>query len=247
MEETQAHSCRDDHQLASNIAQYGLSVILIEASDYLPSFAYSIGLWQNYTHPEVICFGLSLETLHATLNAVAGLVKSGGAMEVNQRYSDFFEQADALFLTVDERNIRDYFGTAMDYYGAKDFPALQLVWPDQNGKFPWEAECDQRLTHLQPLLDRNAEFKFREEKNLATFTTRQWLEHKKPITHVIHDADGNWLFLTGDQIASDMRMVTLEQLVVSDKTLNDVFDLEYGEEATRLRTGGEWTRYKAAE
>ncbi len=30
------------------IQQFGLQVILIPASEYLPSFAYSIGLWQTY-------------------------------------------------------------------------------------------------------------------------------------------------------------------------------------------------------
>ncbi len=131
MEETQAHSCRDDHQPASNIAQLGFVTALAVA--------------------ELRCFGLSLETLHATLNAVAGLVKSGGAMEVNQRYSDFFEQADALFLTVDERNIRDYFGTAMDYYGAKDFPPFNwLARP--KWKIRWEGFVINGLPTLQPLL-----------------------------------------------------------------------------------------------
>ena len=71
------HNCRDESRTKSDIEKYGLSVIIIEASDYLPSFAYSIGLWAKYNHPEIICFGLSTQTLHSIINDVADLVKSG--------------------------------------------------------------------------------------------------------------------------------------------------------------------------
>ncbi len=94
------------------------------------------------------------------------------------------------------------------------------------------------------MLDRNADFKFREAKNLATFTTRQWIEQRKPILRVIHDSDGDWQFLTRDQMPDDIKIVGLEQLVLRDKTLNEVFDLEYGEEAERDFVGGKWTRNK---
>ena len=79
---------------------------------------------------------------------------------------------------------------------------------------------------------------------MTTFTTRQWLELKKPITHVVHDEDGDWQFLTGDQLLEDAIIVALEQLILRDKTLNEVFDLEYGEEAKRDLIGGKWTRTK---
>jgi hypothetical protein len=85
-------------------------------------------------------------------------------------------------------------------------------------------------------------FKFREAKNLATFTTRQWIEKQKPILHVIHDTEGDWQFLTGDQLQSDIRIVALEQLVFQDITLNETFNLEYGEEAQRNYIGAEWIR-----
>ena len=52
------HNCIDTDELISdikiNIEKHGLQVILIEATDYMPSFAYSIGLWEKYNHPEII-------------------------------------------------------------------------------------------------------------------------------------------------------------------------------------------------
>jgi hypothetical protein len=97
------------------------------------------------------------------------------------------------------------------------------------------------------LLDRNASFKFRESKNLAVFTTRQWLDFQQPIVEVVHDHNGDWQFLTGDQGFEDMKMITLHQIVQRDPTLNEVFNLDYGEAANRTAIGGKWLRSKIEE
>jgi len=238
------HNCRDDQKTKSDIEKYGLTVIMVEATDYLPSFAYSTGLWEKYKHPEIISFGLAVKTLHTVINDVADLVRGGQIIKTGKNYPDIFSNGRAEFLNVDKRNLTDYFGYAIDFNNSREFPALQLVWTDQNNKFPWENDFEEEFIYKQPLLDRNAEFKFREPKNLATFTTRQWIELKKPITHVVHDEEGDWQFLTGDQLQEDIKIVLLERLVLADKTLNEIFDLEYGEEATRDYIGDKWTRRK---
>jgi hypothetical protein len=240
------HSCRDDHKTRLDIEKYGLTVIMIEATDYLPSFAYSIGLWEKYKHPEIISFGLTLKTLHAIINDVAELVKGGQKIEIKRNYPDIFNNGRAEFINVDQRNLSDYFGYAIDFYSSGEFPALQLIWTDRNNKFPWERNFEEEFIYKQPLLDRNADFKFREPWNLATFTTRQWLDLNRPIVHVVHEKDGDWQFLTGDQLLEDAVIVALEQLVLRDKTLNEVFNLDYGEEASRDFIGGKWTRAKVS-
>jgi hypothetical protein len=124
---------------------------------------------------------------------------------------------------------------------------LQLVWTDRNDNFPWDNGFEEEFIYKQPLLDRNADFKFREPKDVAAFTTRQWLELRKPILRVVHENDRDWQFLTGDQMPEDIKIVALEQLVLQDKTLNDVFDLDYGEAADRESIGGKWIRSKIEE
>ncbi|MCP2025051.1 hypothetical protein L1276_000191 [Flavobacterium sp. HSC-32F16] len=244
------HNCIDTDKLIRdikiNIEKYGLQVILIEATDYLPSFAYSIGLWEKYNHPEIICFGFSTSLLHTLINNAAEIIKNNETIVEAKNYSDIFENSRAEFLKVHPNNISDYFGTAINFYKRADFPALQLVWTDRNNKFPWEENFEEEFLYRQPLLDRNSEFKFREPKNLTTFTTRQWLSEGKPIIRVIHDEDGDWQFLTDDEITTEnVIIVALEQLIIKDKTLNELFDLEYGEEAEREYVGDEWVRNKS--
>jgi len=249
MKESKGHKCIDQDELLTqtktNIGKFGLQVIMVESTDYLPSFAYSIGVYETYKHPEIICFGLSNNLGHAIINDVAELIKNGEIIKTNKNYDNIFDNSRAEFLLVDKKNISDYFGAAINYYNNEDFPAFQLVWTDKNNKFPWEKDFEEKFIYQQPLLDRNVSFKFREPKSLATFTTRQWLELGKPILRVVHDKDGDWQFLTGDQTLEDARIVALEQLVIKDKTLNEVFDLDYGEAAEREIIGGRWTRAKA--
>jgi hypothetical protein len=242
------HKCVDKDELLDktklNIEKFGLQVIMVNSTGYSPSFAYSIGLWETYKHPEIICFGLPNDLGHAIINDVAEIIKQGLTLKINENYADIFKDSRAEFLKVDERNIENYFGVALEHYKDEKFNALQLVWTDRNDKFPWEQNFEEEFIYKQPLLDRNSDFKFREPKNLTTFTTRQWLELRKPILRVVHDHEGDWQFLTGDQMPDDIKIVALEQLVLRDKTLNDVFDLDYGEAADRDSIGGQWTRSK---
>ena len=242
MTSPQDHKCIDDEKLIDDIKKYGWTVMLIEATDYLPSFAYTVGLWKNYNHPELICFGLTTKSLHSSLNVGGELVKDGHKLQVGRDYDDFFENGIAQFIQVDPRSLQDYFGYALWFNEKSDFPALQLVWTDRNNRYPWDADFEEEFLYRQPLLDRNADFKFREEKNLAVFTTRQWIEEKKPILRVVHDEDGDWQFLTSDQMPEDIKIVALEQMTLQDPTLNDIFNLDYGEAAERNSIGDKWIR-----
>jgi len=248
MDTHKEHNCSDKDELLvqtkKNIAKYGLQVIMVSGSDYTPSFVYSIGLFETYKQPEIICFGLPEKLGHEIINDVTDLMKSGEQIKTGTNYDNIFKESKAEFLPVDDRNIDDYFGAALNYYDTIKFPAIQLVWTDRNDRFPWEDNFEEKFLYDQPLLDRNAEFKFREAKNLGIFTTRQWLELDKPILRVVHDIDGDWQFLTGDQMPDDIRLVTLEQVVLKDTTLNKVFDLDYGCSLEREFVGGEWTKTK---
>ncbi|HZY80609.1 MAG TPA: DUF4262 domain-containing protein [Cyclobacteriaceae bacterium] len=238
------HNCRDHQKTIADIEMHGLTVIIIEATDYLPSFAYSIGLWKKFGHPELISFGLTIKTLHEIINLAADVVKSGQKLQAGKTYTDFFETGTSEFVEVDRRNLRDYFGYAIDFYRSADFPALQLVWTDRGNRFPWDKDFEEEFSYRQPLLDRNADFKFREPKNLVAFTTRQWLDLRQPILRVVHEYNGDWQFLTGDQGPEDIKIVALQQLVLRDDTLNEIFDLGYGEEASRESLGARWARGK---
>ena len=46
-----------------------------------------------------------------------------------------------------------YVQQAINHYGGRsDFPLLQVVWPDKQGRFPWDTEAEHGLAVAQPAL-----------------------------------------------------------------------------------------------
>ena len=70
------------------------------------------------------------------------------------------------------------------------------------------------------------------------------MEDNQPILRVVHEEDGDWQFLTKEIDYENGKLVALEQMILRDETLNELFDLEYGEEAERDFIGDKWKRNK---
>ena len=144
------------------------------------------------------------------------------------------------FLTVDKSWYKAYFGYGYWFNGTWDFPALQIVWPDKQALFPWEDDFNPNWKWGQPLLDRSLNFKFREERNVAVYTTRQVLEGL-PILRVVHEAEGDWQFLCDTTYdVADLKVVALEEIVKRDPSVNELFQLNYGWHALREAVSEKW-------
>jgi hypothetical protein len=240
--------CKHDHHtgearknVEANIEKFGCHIVLVESGNYLPGFAYSIGLYEKFNHPEIICFGLKADLMASMANHACTLIELGEKLVSGKLYEDFLEAHHVQFLPVDKTFYSDYFGYAGWYYDDNfDFPALQVVYPDLQGVFPWEGNFNEDWKLRQPLLDRNTDFKFYEERNVCVFTTSQALEGDS-ILYVYHNEDGAWQFHTSDAPdLNDAKLVCLEELVKQDPTLNDLYSLQYGWEAWRDSPDDDW-------
>lgn len=243
-EEHAAHNAEAEQRILKDVKEYGFHVGLFEGNGYSPSFAYTIGLFKTFGYPELICFGLNLELLHSVLWSGKRLLDKQPVPDQNIGYPNFLEGFDVRLLTVDEARYPDYFGYAGWFYKGWEFPALQIVWPDKQALFPWQDDFNPNWKFVQPLLDRNQDFKFREERDLGVFTTRQVLEGN-PILRVSHDADGDWQFLcdTTSDVA-DLKIVALEEITKRDSSVNSLYQLNYGWSAWRETPEHDWETWQ---
>jgi len=227
--------------IVDNIEKFGCHLVLIEQDNYMPSFVYSIGLFKKFNHPEIICFGLKTDVMAAILNYVCDLIKQGEEITTGKLYQNFLQGYDIQFLKVDKEYYQDYLGYGGWFYDMTfDFPALQLVWPDKKHVFPWENDFNPDWKFKQPLLDRNVDFKFYEERNLGVYATRLVFEGE-PILYVYHNNDGDWQFHTSaEPNLSDAKLVCLEEIVKVDPTINDIYHLQYGWSAWRNSKEDKW-------
>ncbi|MBE9585066.1 DUF4262 domain-containing protein [Mucilaginibacter sp. JRF] len=235
------HQPVDTERIQQNIEKYGCHVTMVQADSYLPGFAYSIGLYKNFGHPEIICFGLKLETMHELINEACDIISKGKRLESGGLYDEFLDNYKVTFIDVAKEHHDDYLGIAINYYGADvDFPAVQLVWPDKQHNFPWDDDFNKDWVFTQPLLDRNTDFKFYEARNTTAFTTKQVLDGE-PVLYVYHNLDGDWQFHSNDDPnTDDGRIVSLEEIVKSDPSINNIYHLQYGWSAWRSSKEEKW-------
>ena len=234
------HTPIPQQKIQEKIDQFGCYIIQVKPDDYLPGFAYTIGLYQKFNHPEIICFGLSLDLLGAILNDACDRIKNGQSFQVSIPYDDFIEDFPMQLLQVDPSFYPDYLGIANNFYGHRHYPALQLVWPDKQRLFPWEEGFNINWKFKQPLLDRDTDFKFYEERNVAVFTTKQVLEGK-PILYVYHNDDGDWQFHSErEPDLDDVKLVSLESITKLDPGVNELCHLALGQSAWRGSVEEEW-------
>jgi Domain of unknown function (DUF4262) len=136
-------------EVADDIRKLGLSVITVPSDGTEPTLAYSVGLWGSYHHPEIVVFGLPPEVGHTIINDIGLRVKSGKRF----RDGDIIRKLANLpmaFVKVPKDRFEGHLTVALTYYEHAKFPALQLVWPNRQCRFPWQSTYDEKLRRAQP-------------------------------------------------------------------------------------------------
>ena len=148
-----------DRKLLNDISEFGWHTTGVFASrgEQGPEFAFSVGLFHSFGHPEVVLFGLPLERCIKVVNVIGTEVKAGRHYESDHDYGDVLQEPyRCAFKEVHQSHYRDHVGYALWFYEDNRFPLLQCFWPDKQGLFPWDDECNDHVKRAQPLLFKSA-------------------------------------------------------------------------------------------
>jgi hypothetical protein len=129
-------------QIQENIQEYGCHFLFVfDPNGEFQDFSYTIGLEENYGHPEIMIFGLEKESAHAILADIVEDIKSGITMEPNKKLRNVVGgDFEVMFKPITASAYKEYLGTAVDYYG-KPFRAQVMFWPDKANVLPTEDGC----------------------------------------------------------------------------------------------------------
>lgn len=152
------HDDMEDH-VRANVEEHGWHVMLVPGGEEPdePAFAYTIGLWHSFQHPELICFGLPDEVAAGALNNCGDEVEAGRELGEGSRSDEAFDGLECAFREFPRAAYRDHLGYAVWFYDGAEFPVLQCIWPDREGRFPWEEGCDEEVVLRQPFVRRLSE------------------------------------------------------------------------------------------
>ncbi|MEL6923342.1 MAG: DUF4262 domain-containing protein [Bacteroidota bacterium] len=236
------HDRETEVLIRKNVKKFGWHVSLFNAEGYQPPFAYTIGLYESFGHPELIGFGLPPQLLGTILNSIGQQIQAEGLRVVTDKYYyDIIDRYPVQFVEVHPSHYPEYLGYCGWYYQFQfDFPILQLVWPDRDSNFPWDEAYEPAYRSRQLLLDNPALYQFRASKHLDVITTRQVMEGA-PILHVMHTESGEWQFHSEAEPAqADVAIVKLGQLVHMDPTLNQLSAMPKQHYAFRSAANSPW-------
>lgn len=116
------------------IDRHGWAVRNVASSDPAECFSYTVGL-TAHGHPEVVMTGLPPDAGTAFLN-IAGeiVVREGGRVEAGTSTAEFAEGPPMpVILAEDVSGLT----AVRDLYGSVE--AVQVIWSDTHGRFPWES------------------------------------------------------------------------------------------------------------
>lgn len=241
-------------ELEDGVVEHGLAVRLVagpDAGSDLGVVAYTVGLSAT-GHAELVCDGLPPESAHVLLDRLGHRVLEHGVALEHGQHLDAGPGDVAMPVAVVTAWDVDDLGAVDRSDG--DVRALQIVWTDSTGRFPWHDGYANPST-VQPLrgpvpvelltipcpdVPPAAAAADLDEPVLTTHAVL----HGAPVTAVWHDAGGGWQLLDGDVTdESDPKLAHRRHLLDRDPSLAGAMAIPAGSRATRGGPGEDWVHW----
>jgi Domain of unknown function (DUF4262) len=243
-----------DRNLVWQVEEHGWSVVAVAEELEVPGWAYSVGLWHTLRSPEVCMFGLRGRDMHAWINAAGHQVRAGQALRADEERLGVLDGFPVTVRPVHPSWQAELFAIADGFYRGP-VPAMQLIWPDRDGRFPWQPGAGERCRTHQPQLwlprddhppgiwTRLADLEVSPFPdtggNELVVGSRRVINGEAPIVGIVHTRDGRWEFRDGAE--GETGMVHLRHLVTAHPHIRDFADLPRGHAAWQ-EPDGNWSR-----
>ena len=250
---------KGDRTVMANVAKFGWHLVLIPDEPRTSGWVFSVGMWHTLRSPELAVFGMDPNDAATVINDIGALVRAGRRIGPDVVFDDVLADGRRLtFRPADSSWYRPLFGYATWFGRRPPLPVAQVVWADEQGRFPWDSGVDAEYRFRQPSLwirtDEHPQgrwsgtfvqgpWPFPDPPDTSAFTTKRIAFERHPVLYVVHDADGSWQFLDGQDVTEDdIALVHLAHVVGANAGISELADLPRGSEAVRETEAGPWTR-----
>jgi hypothetical protein len=199
-----------DRWVRDTVADIGWVVVAVSGET---TYAFTIGLWHSYELPEVAMFGLREQDMLIWLNNCVRLLRDAGRpVAAEAPLAGVLERFPVQTREIDPSWHRSLFTPMCGYYDTSEIPVRQVVWPDRDGRWPWDAAATATCRERQPRAwvpvdehspgawrlvgELSADWPFPQlEPDAVVMASPEVVAGALPIVAVTHDAEGGWDFL----------------------------------------------------
>lgn len=144
----------DERQILADIAATGAHLAHVPEAAAAPGWSYTVGLWHTFAHPEVLVIGLDDESAADLLDTVADAIEQGRRFAAGEQHDGIVHGYPVRFLRVSSAQARSWCPRQGWAHGGDEVPCLQIVYPDQQGRWPWQGDVREGFRRIQPVLER---------------------------------------------------------------------------------------------
>lgn len=249
----------NDRTVMANIAKYGWHIVQIPDGAQSSGWVFSVGMWHTLGSPELAVFGMASNDASRLINQIGDHIRSGRFIGPDVVLNDVLEDdRPVTFREADSSWSGPMFGYATWFGRRPPLPVAQVVWADTQGRFLWDDGIDDWYRQTQPSLwipaDEHPQgrwsgaliqgpWAFPDPPDRVAFTTKGIAFAGHPILYVVHDSNGDWQFLDGQDVTpEDAAVVHLAHVVGAHPGVVGIADLPRGWEAFREINVGSWAR-----
>jgi hypothetical protein len=138
--------------ILSQVSSRGWAVPGVLGDGDSPPWAYSVGLWASYGHPDLAAFGRPLGELAAIIRPLCTRAADDDGFAVGDEISDVFPARLAIRDVHDSWRMTSMFVASDQFHGYIRPPIRQVVWTDSDGNYPWDMRYEPGLADAQPML-----------------------------------------------------------------------------------------------
>jgi len=148
-----------EKKIIDNVRNFGFHIVAVKETDDTPEFFYTIGLYSQYQHPELLIMGVHVSAAADIFRRAHTIIKNGGAIQPWISLPEEMTHTPMKSVAIDASNYTAFLGYGMWFYRSlgksrpDTFPAIQFVWPDvPNDIYPWDEGYDTGFSFVQNVL-----------------------------------------------------------------------------------------------
>ena len=177
-----------------------------------PAQVLTVGLWHSFDLPELAMFGLNEPDMRVWIDECVRLLRCRDSASDGDLIDGVISGHQLMLSDVDASWREPLFGVVASFYGTGEVPIRQVVWPDRDGRWPWDDAASEACRTRQPRLwtpvAEHPEGSWRLVGELApdwpfstprpdsmVMASTDIVDGQRPIVAVTHDSEGGWDFL----------------------------------------------------